>query len=69
MGAVSLAHDLRRRGIAVAVLHPGMVATQMTGMNGVPPSKAARGLIACIDGLNVSNSGHFRHANGEELPW
>lgn len=69
MGAVSLARDLRSRKIAVGILHPGMVATQMTGMNGIPPAQSASGLIARIDELNIDNSGHFFHANGEELPW
>ena len=66
---VSLARDLESRNIAVATLHPGMVATDMTANNGIPVSEAASGLIARIDGLDMSNSGTFWHANGEVLPW
>lgn len=67
---VSLAHDLRGRGIAVALLHPGMVATEMTGKNGIPAEEAVRGIVERIDALTLENSGRFTHAGtGEQLPW
>ena len=67
---VSLAHDLRPRDIAVAILHPGYVRTDMTGNSGgVEPRDAAAQLLARIDALTLSSSGHFWHANGETLPW
>jgi NAD(P)-dependent dehydrogenase (short-subunit alcohol dehydrogenase family) len=66
----SLAIDLAPRGISVAILHPGMVKTEMTGSHGkVEPDAAARDLLARIDALNVGNTGTFWHANGEVLPW
>ncbi|HUH00556.1 MAG TPA: SDR family oxidoreductase [Kofleriaceae bacterium] len=66
----SLAHDLAPRGIAVVLLHPGYVRTDMTGHSGnVDPADAARDLLARIDELEMSSTGTFRHANGEELPW
>ncbi len=65
----SLAHDLADQGIAVALLHPGMVATDMTGGNGIPPADAARGLIARMDALTLDSSGGFEHAEGYALPW
>lgn len=67
---MSLARDLKSRGIAVAILHPGYVRTDMTGGSGnVDPADAARMLIERIDGLNLENTGTFWHANGEQLPW
>jgi NAD(P)-dependent dehydrogenase (short-subunit alcohol dehydrogenase family) len=66
----SLAMDLKERGIAVALLHPGYVRTEMTGGGGdVAPAQAAAGLIARMDGLNLENTGSFWHAKGQELPW
>lgn len=65
----SLSVDLRPRGIAVGILHPGMVATDMTGGSGVPVEHAARGLIARMDGLSLENTGTFWHAEGQDLPW
>ena len=66
----SLAHDLRPAGVAVAILHPGFVRTDMTGHEGmVDPSESAANLIARIDELTLETSGTFWHANGEVLPW
>jgi NAD(P)-dependent dehydrogenase (short-subunit alcohol dehydrogenase family) len=63
--------DLRGRGIAVAILHPGMVKTDMTGghAGAVEPADSARDLVARIDALTLETSGGFWHANGERLPW
>lgn len=67
---VSLARDLKGRGIAVVLLHPGYVRTDMTaGAGNVDPIDAAGGLLARIDALTLENSGTFWHANGERLPW
>jgi NAD(P)-dependent dehydrogenase (short-subunit alcohol dehydrogenase family) len=67
---VSLARDLQGRGIAVAILHPGFVRTDMTGHTGnIDAQDAARLLVARIDELSLKTSGGFWHANGEPLPW
>jgi len=67
---VSLAHALRPRGITVALLHPGYVRTGMTGGNGhIDPDQAAAQLLEQIEALEIEDSGCFRHANGEVLPW
>lgn len=68
MAGVNLAHDLRGKA-SVAILHPGMVATRMTGFSGVSTEESAAGLIERIDALNPAESGNFLHANGESLPW
>ena len=66
----SLAVDLAPRGIAVALLHPGFVSTDMVGGKGdVSPDESARGLAARMDALTPANSGSFWHANGSPLPW
>jgi len=69
MVGMNLHHDLGASGVAVALLHPGLVATDMTGGSGVPPEVAASGLIARMDELNLENSGGFWHAEGYSLPW
>lgn len=65
----NLKFELAPRGIAVVLLHPGLVATEMTGGQGVTPADAARGLIERIDAISLENSGSFWHAEGYELPW
>ena len=71
MAGKSLAIDLESRGIAVAILHPGLVRTRMIRFNpsGIPPEQSVKGLLARIDGLTLATSGSFWHANGELLPW
>jgi len=66
----SLALDLHDRGIAVAILHPGWVQTDMTGHSGnLTVDEAATNLIARMDELNLENSGTFWHSDGSVLPW
>jgi NAD(P)-dependent dehydrogenase (short-subunit alcohol dehydrogenase family) len=70
MAGRSLARDLADDGIAVAILHPGFVRTDMTGHQGLVDSpESAAGLIARIDELTLDSSGSFWHASGEQLPW
>jgi NAD(P)-dependent dehydrogenase (short-subunit alcohol dehydrogenase family) len=67
---MSLARDLRVAGIAVAILHPGFVRTDMTGQQGsISADESARLLIERIDALAIANTGTFWHASGEVLPW
>ena len=66
----SLAVDLQPRGIAVFLLHPGYVATDMVGGTGdVSPEQAAAQLVERLDGLTLEQTGTFWHANGSPLPW
>ncbi len=66
---MNLKHEFEPRGIAVALLHPGLVATDMTGGRGIAPTDAASGLIDRIDALTLETSGGFWHAEGYRLPW
>ncbi|PID38432.1 MAG: short-chain dehydrogenase [Proteobacteria bacterium] len=70
IAGVSLAHDLRHRGIAVAILHPGFVRTEMTNQQGlIDADESARGLLARLEALTLETSGTFWHQNGDILPW
>ena len=67
----SLSIDLKPRGIAVAILHPGLVSTRMINFNpnGISTKTAVLGLLARIDELELETSGRFWHSNGQQLPW
>ena len=67
---VSLARDLAARNIAVTILHPGYVSTDMTNHSGlIDTRESAAGLLARIDELTLESTGGFWHCNGERLPW
>jgi NAD(P)-dependent dehydrogenase (short-subunit alcohol dehydrogenase family) len=71
----SLSVDLREKSVAVVLLHPGIVKTNMTGALGdlgsqaVEPEQAAKELWAVLKGKRMEDSGKWWHRNGEELPW
>ena len=71
MAGKSLSVDLKPKGIAVAILHPGLVKTRMTNFSdsGITTETSVKGLLARIEELNLDNTGTFWHTNGEILPW
>ena len=70
IAGVSLAHDLKEQQVAVALLHPGYVQTEMVNNSGdISAAVAVERLMQRIDGLNLNNTGTFWHSNGEILPW
>ena len=70
MAGMGLSRDLKPKGIAVALLHPGFVRTDMTGGSGyISTEESAKGLIEQIHRLSLETTGAFWHCNGEELPW
>ena len=71
MAGKSLSQDLKPKGIAVGILHPGLVQTRMTNFNqaGITTETSVKGLLARIDELDLNNTGTFWHANGKILPW
>lgn len=70
MAGVSLAHDLKSRQIAVGLMHPGYVRTDMTGHQGhLTPEESASGILARLEALSLETTGQFWHVNGQPLPW
>lgn len=70
IAGMSLAHDLKAQEVAVALLHPGYVQTEMVNNNGdISAAVAVERLMQRIEELNVNNTGTFWHSNGDVLPW
>merc|ERR1719192_3215621 len=73
----SLSVDLKEKGVAVAILHPGLVETDMTSQFGVKAGvgstvsteSSAQGLLQRMKELDMSNTGSFWHMKGQQLPW
>ncbi|CEL59825.1 C-factor OS=Myxococcus xanthus GN=csgA PE=1 SV=1 [Rhizoctonia solani AG-1 IB] len=65
-----LSHELESSNIAVGLLHPGWVQTDMGGPNAiVTPEDSVRGMLQVMDNLDISNSGGFWDYEGNEQPW
>ena len=65
-----LSIDLKDKGVALALLHPGYVKTEMTNGNGlIEADEAANGLINRMDELTIETTGLFVHTSGEKLLW
>jgi NAD(P)-dependent dehydrogenase (short-subunit alcohol dehydrogenase family) len=64
-----LANDLKARGIAVAVLHPGRVRVERMPDNPVPVERSVEGLRQVLAELDIHQSGKFIDYLGNELAW
>lgn len=70
MAMVNAAHEVKGRGVAVAVVHPGWVQTDMGGTSApVTIDQSIAGLRQVIAKVNLSETGRFYNYTGEELPW
>lgn len=68
-GGAAMAVDLRSLGVTVAMIHPGTVATRMTGWRGMKPRVAAKHLLNLVERLDLTMTGRFWTLDGTELPW
>lgn len=66
----SLSIDLKPRGIASTILHPGWVRTDMGGPSGlIDAPESVAGLRRVIENLTLENSGRFVAYDGKEIAW
>ncbi len=65
-----LAADVRPRGIAVLMMHPGWVRTDMGGGNAtLSVGESAAGIIAVADALTLNQTGRFLNYSGQAMDW
>mmetsp|Transcript_5962 Transcript_5962/g.9318 ORF Transcript_5962/g.9318 Transcript_5962/m.9318 type:complete len:227 (-) Transcript_5962:1952-2632(-) len=66
----TLSVDYNDKGVTFALVHPGMVATEMTQGRGIPISECVDGFMKRIEEIKHADTGKFYHATtGEILPW
>ncbi len=64
------AADLKKDGIAVGLVHPGWVRTDMGGPNAeISAEESAAGVAAVCDQLSLENTGGFWKWTGEAHDW
>ncbi|HLZ85238.1 MAG TPA: SDR family oxidoreductase [Caulobacteraceae bacterium] len=66
----TLALDLKGENIAVSLVHPGWVKTDMGGPNAdITPEESAAGIHKVIAGLGMKDTGKFFKWTGDIHPW
>ena len=62
--------ELKKEGIAVALIHPGWVRTDMGGPQAqLSPEESAAGIVSVIEKLSLAETGCFKTWNGETHVW
>ncbi|MEM7101368.1 MAG: SDR family oxidoreductase [Pseudomonadota bacterium] len=62
--------ELAQKNIAVGLIHPGWVKTDMGGdAADITAEESAAGIISVVDGVNLDNTGCFMKWNGEPHNW
>lgn len=70
MAMKCLALEVKKEGIAVVVLHPGWVQTDMGGPQApLKPVDSIRSMLKVIEGLSLRDTGRFFNYDGAEIPW
>jgi NAD(P)-dependent dehydrogenase (short-subunit alcohol dehydrogenase family) len=65
-----LATDLKRQGVAVAVLHPGWVRTDMGGRGAdIEAGPSAKGILDIAERLDLAGTGKFLRYDGADMAW
>ncbi|KAG8732179.1 hypothetical protein FRC11_000235 [Ceratobasidium sp. 423] len=65
-----LAHELEPSNVAVVLVHPGWVQTDMGGSDApVTPVQSIGGMLKVIDKVDLKNSGEYWQWDGQSLPW
>lgn len=68
--ALAFSQDFLEDSIAVLMVHPGRVATELTRYDGMSPAESARHIIEQVDGLTLQGTGHFLSADdGKAVGW
>ncbi|MGH8507315.1 MAG: SDR family oxidoreductase [Gammaproteobacteria bacterium] len=66
----SAAIDLRSKDIAVVVVHPGWVRTDMGGLNAqIDAADSVRRLRVLVDKITLADSGKFLNMDGTLITW
>ena len=70
MLTVAMKNELAERGVAVLLLHPGWVQTDMGGAHApIDVQTSVNGMMQRIKELNLENTGTYVQFDGTPVPW
>ena len=70
MFTTAMKSELQEVGVAVMLVHPGWVETDMGGPNApLQASESVTGILTQIDGQTLATTGRFVDYAGNNLPW
>ncbi|MEM9372252.1 MAG: SDR family oxidoreductase [Planctomycetota bacterium] len=70
MAGLLIANELKPRGIACVMMHPGWVRTDMGGSQApLGPEESASRMLATIATLGAADGGRFMRYDGADLAW
>ena len=70
MFTVSMKNELAERGVAVLLLHPGWVQTDMGGVNApIDVRTSVAGMMDRIAELTIQQTGAYVQYDGTPVPW
>ena len=65
-----MSNDLKSRGIASVLFHPGWVRTDMGGAGAaIDVTTSIRGMTNVIERLGIDDNGRFINYDGFDIPW
>ncbi|KAL5639788.1 hypothetical protein ACGC1H_006385 [Rhizoctonia solani] len=65
-----LAHELEPSNVAVVLMNPGWVQTDMGGSDApLTPVQSISGMLKVIDKVDLKNSGEFLQWDDQKVPW
>lgn len=66
----SLSFDLQDKNMAVYMIHPGYVQTDMTDHEGhIDVTTSAKGIVTQIEKFSLKDNGTFIDYSGKKMPW
>jgi NAD(P)-dependent dehydrogenase (short-subunit alcohol dehydrogenase family) len=70
MASLLIANELRPKGIACVIMHPGWVRTDMGGPEAhLGPSESADAILSTIGGMTLADSGRYVRFDGGAIDW